>query len=80
MGAQVSVNLGGLTLTRYNWAAPFSTINGYFQAQGIGSSFHPGGANFAFSDGSAHFLSENIAFETFVPLNVMADGRVTPEF
>ncbi|MEM7455593.1 MAG: DUF1559 domain-containing protein [Planctomycetota bacterium] len=80
MGAQTSVVLGGPTLTGYIWAPPFCTINGYLQAESIGSSFHPRGARFAFADGSMQFLSDNIAFETFVDSTAMADGNIVSGF
>jgi prepilin-type N-terminal cleavage/methylation domain-containing protein/prepilin-type processing-associated H-X9-DG protein len=42
------------------------------------SSFHPGGANFAFSDGSVHFLKDTIASWTLPtgsnPPNIVANG------
>ena len=80
MGAQGSVIMGGLTLTRYNWSPPFCTINGYLQTQGVGSSFHPGGANLAFADGSVRFLTDDIAYDTFIAMNVMADGKPVPAY
>ena len=39
-------------------------------------SFHPGGANFTFADGSTHFLSEDIDLETFRAMGRRADGVV----
>lgn len=39
-------------------------------------SFHPGGCNFLFGDGSVHFLSENTSRTTMERLAMMADGRV----
>jgi prepilin-type processing-associated H-X9-DG protein len=43
-------------------------------------SFHPAGANFAFCDGSVHFLSEVIDFATYQALSSRAGGEVTGEF
>jgi prepilin-type N-terminal cleavage/methylation domain-containing protein/prepilin-type processing-associated H-X9-DG protein len=39
-------------------------------------SFHPGGANFAFADGSARFLSSNISLRTLVALLTAKSGDV----
>jgi prepilin-type N-terminal cleavage/methylation domain-containing protein/prepilin-type processing-associated H-X9-DG protein len=39
-------------------------------------SFHPGGANFLYGDGSVHFHSETINAETFVSLFTRAGGDV----
>lgn len=43
-------------------------------------SWHPGGANFAFADGSVHFLSENIDMVTYLRLGDRADGQVVGEY
>jgi prepilin-type processing-associated H-X9-DG protein len=38
-------------------------------------SFHAGGAQFAFADGSVHFLSENIASDTYCNIHSISDGQ-----
>jgi len=43
-------------------------------------SFHPGGAHILMGDGSVHFVSENVDFQTVVKLFVMQDGEVLREF
>lgn len=43
-------------------------------------SFHPQGAQFGFADGSVHFLSETIDFETYQNLGGRDDGNVVGEF
>lgn len=43
-------------------------------------SFHPGGANFAMADGSAHFISDSIDAQTFVSLCTRAGGEVVGDF
>ncbi|QDT32955.1 DUF1559 family PulG-like putative transporter [Thalassoglobus polymorphus] len=43
-------------------------------------SFHVGGAQFLFGDGSVHFLSENIDLVTYGNLGDIADGNVVGEF
>ena len=37
-------------------------------------SFHPGGAQFTFGDGSVHFITESISMETYNALAGMNDG------
>jgi prepilin-type N-terminal cleavage/methylation domain-containing protein/prepilin-type processing-associated H-X9-DG protein len=64
---------------RYGWA---SCRNG---SQGAGvdnshiinaSSFHPGGANFVFGDGSVKFIKETIDMQTYWALGTKAGGEV----
>lgn len=43
-------------------------------------SFHVGGAQFAFGDGSVHFLSESISMETYSRLGGMNDGHVVGDW
>ncbi len=43
-------------------------------------SFHVGGAQFAFGDGSVHFLSEAISMETYARLAGMNDGQPVGEW
>ncbi|MES2791826.1 MAG: DUF1559 domain-containing protein [Planctomycetota bacterium] len=38
-------------------------------------SYHQGGAQFVFADGSVHFISENINFDTYVNLGQRNDGK-----
>ncbi len=71
--AQVLVApLGALTARLASWA-PRSGVNGW--DNGLSSSFHAGGANIVRCDGSTHFVSEDVAFESFGQLAVMADGE-----
>ncbi|MCR9198958.1 MAG: DUF1559 domain-containing protein [Planctomycetaceae bacterium] len=44
------------------------------------SSQHTGGVQFLLADGSVHFLSQNIDFDTFRRLGERADGEVVGEF
>lgn len=46
----------------------------------VWSSEHVGGAHFLFGDGTVKFLSQNIDKNTFVLLNLVADGQVVGEF
>ena len=43
-------------------------------------SFHVSGAQFGFADGSTHFLSETIDFETYQNLGARDDGNILGEF
>jgi len=58
-----------------NWG-----INGFDAPRGVASSFHPGGANAVFADGSSHNLDENLNINTLTDLVSMADGRVLAGF
>lgn len=44
------------------------------------SSQHEGGVQFLLCDGSVHFLSENVDYQTFRNLGERADGNVLGEF
>ncbi|MEP3479555.1 MAG: DUF1559 domain-containing protein [Fuerstiella sp.] len=44
------------------------------------SSAHTGGVQFVLCDGSVHFLSENVDYDTFRALGERADGRVLGEW
>jgi len=41
-------------------------------------SFHLGGINAVFTDGSVHFLQESIQFEIYAALITRANGEVIP--
>lgn len=62
-------------------------INSAYQNDSQGRSFawtfrsaHPGGAQFVFCDGSAHFLSETMDYLNLVRLAYVADGEVVGEY
>jgi prepilin-type N-terminal cleavage/methylation domain-containing protein/prepilin-type processing-associated H-X9-DG protein len=44
------------------------------------ASFHPGGANAVFADGSVHFLSSSLDGRVFMALASIAGGEVLPNF
>ena len=43
-------------------------------------SFHPGGCNIAFADGSVHFINENVDINTYRNLGARDDGQVLGDF
>jgi prepilin-type N-terminal cleavage/methylation domain-containing protein/prepilin-type processing-associated H-X9-DG protein len=55
-------------------------VNGFRTPSALVSSFHPGGGNVTFADGSTHFLSDNLAFTVLKQLAGMQDGIVTGEY
>jgi prepilin-type processing-associated H-X9-DG protein len=38
-------------------------------------SWHPGGAQFCFADGSVHFITQNVSMETYADLHSINDGH-----
>ena len=54
------------------------TVNGFRQSESVASGFHTGGATVGFADGSSHFLSNDISFDTFIRICRMRDGQVVP--
>ena len=60
-----------------NWQTPTAPLGCRFGAAAKGFvSLHPGGANFAFADGSVHFLKTSINRATFCALGSRAGGEV----
>jgi prepilin-type processing-associated H-X9-DG protein len=43
-------------------------------------SFHPGGANFIFADGSVRFIQETISLTTLAQLITRAGGEVVKDY
>ena len=43
-------------------------------------SFHNGGAQFSFCDGSVRFISQNISIQTYCNLHGRDDGRILGDF
>jgi len=56
------------------------SVNGTDTPRAVASSFHPGGANAVFSDGSSHVLSDNLNITVLRNLAAMSDGNVVGEF
>jgi len=60
-----------------NWQAASTPLGCRFSAAAKGFvSMHPGGANFAFGDGSVRFLKQSIAMPTYTALGSRAGGEV----
>jgi prepilin-type processing-associated H-X9-DG protein len=76
-GAVGTVNVLLSTQAAINYQVPLggdpSTL--YDRACAFGSG-HPGGANFAFADGSARFVSDSISWTTLQALSTRAGGEV----
>ena len=76
--------VGGPGLTGGTWALPWGcggsgdpkvALDNWAVSDGF-KSYHPGGANFLFADGSIHFLAEDIDHMTYQLLGCRNDGRV----
>ncbi len=80
---------GGLS-TRFRWASPtnWMTINDFCNGSQIINcdnnskpySFHTGGTNLVFADGSVHFVSDFIDANTFVSLFTMNAGDIAGSY
>jgi prepilin-type processing-associated H-X9-DG protein len=50
--------------------------NSYFSTPWHASSFHPGGVQTAFADGSVHFISDFIELDAFMAISTIAGREV----
>ena len=70
---------------RKEWCTGASTIPGPMRINNSNEwghlfySFHDGGANFAFCDGSVRFVAESTSLWTLAALTTRAGGEVIPE-
>lgn len=64
------------------WQGPLTETAGYdaSPASCLFSSHHTGGVHFLFGDGSVHFLSSNIDFQTYQGLGTTSGGELLGEF
>tara|TARA_R110002095_G_scaffold200403_1_gene180623 strand:+ start:1727 stop:2761 length:1035 start_codon:yes stop_codon:yes gene_type:complete len=75
---------GGVTTVRYTpnafWTtgAPAATVQ--YAGNTVTNSYHEGGIHVLLTDGSVHFISENIDFTTYTQLCVRDDGNPIGEF
>jgi len=82
-GMTVPLNWNSNTFTptiapcKDNWQGASTPLGCRFGAAAKGFvSLHPGGANFAFADGSVHFLKQSISMPTYAALGSRAGGEV----
>lgn len=54
-------------------------VNGTRASDNLVGSFHPGGGHVSFADGSTHFLSDDMNYDSLKQLAAMADGEVVQE-
>jgi prepilin-type processing-associated H-X9-DG protein len=52
----------------------------YFKRLSAFGSRHQGGANFAFADGSVHFIANGISFQTYQALSTRGNGEVPGDY
>jgi prepilin-type processing-associated H-X9-DG protein len=56
------------SLSSTSWSGVYSDVRRSFGSE------HPGGCHFSLADGSVHFVSENIALDTYRSLGIRNDG------
>jgi len=67
---------GGMSINAPNGPCPGQTTGvPQCQAPGVFGSWHTGGANFVFCDGSVHFLSDTINYNVLVALSTYKGGE-----
>lgn len=78
-GGNGTGHLFGSTLVPLNYTLPDDATDDWdfldFRLNAFGSA-HPAGANFAFADGSARFVSDTIDFITYQALSTRQDGEI----
>ncbi len=80
MVAEVAgANINWMEPTDFDVSSMTMTVNSSRNASAV-SSFHPGGAQVLFADGSVRFLAESLDANTFTRLLTRADGQAVPNF
>ena len=74
LGADEQIRINGRTTAPINCGCSRSNWTTWI-SDDCAFSMHPGGAQFAFCDGSVQFLSENIAMTTYCNLHSSRDGN-----
>jgi prepilin-type N-terminal cleavage/methylation domain-containing protein/prepilin-type processing-associated H-X9-DG protein len=62
------------------WCSPANTFNQNWNVSWGFKSYHTGGANFLFGDGSVHFIGKTIDHQTYQWLGCRKDGRVPSNY
>ncbi|QEG39477.1 DUF1559 family PulG-like putative transporter [Roseimaritima ulvae] len=78
-GGNGTTHVFGSSRVPINYSTPVSAPVGYASVNLRMSAFgsgHPGGANFAFADGSTRYLSETVNFALFQALSTKAEGEL----
>ena len=71
------VPVAGGPCSSSTWQSPSAPVGCRYGASAKGFiSLHPGGSNFAFADGSVHFLKNSINLRTYCALGSRAGGEV----
>jgi prepilin-type N-terminal cleavage/methylation domain-containing protein/prepilin-type processing-associated H-X9-DG protein len=78
MGATLFNTITPPSNPQYLWASCVAETGLQFAHAGIinATSYHPGGANFGFADGSVHFLKSSTNMQTYWALGTRAGGEI----
>jgi len=80
LGSNITLNPGGTTYTGgfldFDWLTTDENDGGPTMGAITARSFHPGGVNTLFADGSVHFIKDSIAGPTYQALGTVASGEV----
>lgn len=82
-GGNGTTHVLGSTQMPLNYRTPDNASAGYTEVNNRMSAFgsgHPVGANFAFVDGSVHFINDTIDFVTYQALSTRENGEVISDY